>query len=163
MNANAQQGLVLLAEDNEDDAFFFERAFRKAGFENPLRIVRDGVEVVDYLTGTGEYADLQDHPFPSLLLLDLNMGRRNGLEVLEWLEQPGVRQSLIVVVLTSSVSAADVSAAYARGANSYLVKPVELHQMMQLAELIGTYWLRANRPPSAPGPSRTLEPAAGRR
>src|SRR5581483_1794343 len=101
------------------------RAFAKANVPNPLIIVGDGDAAIAYLAGVDGYADRTRFPLPALVLLDLKLPRRSGLEVLEWIrKQPGVRR-IPVVVLTSSRQRPDVDCAYDLGANSYLVKPVE--------------------------------------
>ena len=85
------QATILLAEDDQNDVFFMQRAFSQARLLNPLKVVRDGEETIQYLQGEGVYADRVQYPFPVLLLLDLRMPRRNGFDVLEWLrQQPGL-------------------------------------------------------------------------
>ena len=117
------QATILLAEDDQNDVFFMQRAFSQARLLNPLKVVRDGEETIHYLQGEGVYADRVQYPFPVLLLLDLRMPRRNGFEVLEWLrQQPGLKR-LTVVVLTSSKEGPDINRSYDLGANSYLIKP----------------------------------------
>src|SRR5438132_514477 len=110
------QATILLAEDNPNDVFFMKRGFEKARLLNPLQVVHDGEQAVEYLQGTGPYADRTIHPFPFLLLLDLRMPRKNGFEVLEWLrQQPGLRR-LLTVVLTASKEGPDINRAYDLGA-----------------------------------------------
>ena len=136
--------LVLLAEDNSTDALMVRRAFRKANLNNPIEVVDDGDSAVAYLAGEGPYADRERYPLPVLLLLDLKLPRRSGLEVLEWVRgQPTVRH-LPVVVLTSSKENADVTGAYERGANSYLVKPVDPGHLQEMIKALGLYWLVLN-------------------
>src|SRR6476660_732111 len=114
---------ILLVEDDPNDVFFFERAAKKAGIGVPVHTVRDGQEAVNYLTGEGVYADREVHPFPVLMVLDLNLPQRHGLEVLRWLRNCKTCRTLLVIVLTSSRSELDIHEAYELGANSYLVKP----------------------------------------
>lgn len=138
---------ILLVEDDENDAFFFERAARKAGVENPLRIARDGREAVDYLAGKNFFADRVKHPLPGLVVLDINLPHYTGLEILRWIrEQAGLR-TLPVIILSSSSSEKDVREGYACGANSYLVKPGNPEEMVHLLQALKTYWLTVNRPP----------------
>lgn len=157
MNTTPNRGVVLLVEDDENDAFFFQRAFKKAGFSNDVQVVRDGIEAVAYLSGEGEFADRRRHPLPDLVLLDLKLPRRPGLDVLRWIRSEVAHREQIVVVLTSSTSEADLAEAYHAGANSYLLKPVASEQMLNLVQLIGNYWIRENR---FPIPSRSRPNAA---
>jgi CheY-like chemotaxis protein len=138
---------VLLVEDNATDALMVTRAFRKAGLANPVRVVTDGDAAVAYLSGEGAYADRAAHPLPALILLDLKLPRRSGLEVLAWLKaRPGLRR-LPVAVLTSSAEAPDVARAYDLGANSYLVKPTGADALLALVRALGGYWTGMNHPP----------------
>jgi len=103
---------ILLVEDEATDAFFFERAMKKAGVVNPLRVVTDGQQALDYLEGRGKFADRDTYPLPCLIVLDLKMPGTTGFEVLERIRgQPDLRK-LVVVVLTSSVSDDDIAKAY---------------------------------------------------
>ncbi len=138
---------VLLVEDDPDDVILTQRAFKKASVANPLHVVTDGEEAVAYLSGQGRFADRAEHPLPMLLLLDLKLLRRSGLEVLEWLRaQPGLRR-LPVVVLTSSKESRDVNRAYDLGVNSYLVKPVAFDSLQEMVHSLGFYWLMLNKSP----------------
>lgn len=138
---------VLLVDDDDDDVMFVKRGFRKAGILNPLRVARDGDEAVEYLGGTGTYADREANPLPVLVLLDLKMPKRTGLEVLEWVKgQPGLRR-IPIVMLTSSTIDTDIARAYDLGANSYLVKPVSHEGLIELTKTLKGYWLMMNEPP----------------
>lgn len=138
MNAPRHHPIVLV-EDNPDDVLLMQRAFRKLNLLNPLRILQDGQEALEYL---GQ-ADLD---VPALILLDLKLPRRSGLEVLEWLRaQPRLRRCP-VVVLTSSKEAPDVQSAYDLGANSYLIKPVEFQAFIDMVGTLNLYWLMLNQP-----------------
>jgi CheY-like chemotaxis protein len=127
---------VLLTEDNSDDVFFFQNAFKKAGATGVLHAVSDGLEAVEYLSGEGAYSDRIVYPFPDVLLLDLNMPRMNGFEVLEWVRQHPTCRRLIVHVLTSSCREADIQRAYALHANSYLVKPSRVDQLVDFVKTL---------------------------
>lgn len=141
---------VLLVEDNEDDILFVQRAFRRAKLSNALPVVEDGDDAVAYLSGEGEYADRSRHPMPTLILLDIKLPRRSGLEVLEWLRaQPGLRR-IPVVMLTSSKESADVDRAFDLGASGYLVKPVDFDGLLEMVKTIGVYWMVMSELPSAP-------------
>src|SRR5690349_19737256 len=123
-------GVFLLVEDNADDVVLVKRAFAKAKVLNPLHITRRGEEAIDYLSGTGKYANRAEFPLPGLVLLDLNMPGLSGFDVLRWIrQQPGLR-TLRVVVLTSSDETRDVNLAYQLGANSFLVKPVDFERFV---------------------------------
>ena len=136
---------ILLAEDDPNDVLLLERAFRKAGLGECLRVVCDGEQAVDYLAGRGTYADRERFPLPFMLLLDLKMPGIDGFGVLQWLRaQPALKQ-LLVVVLTSSNLQADVDRAYGLGANSYLIKPIEFEEMVGLILRFEAYWKEINR------------------
>jgi len=139
--------LILLVEDDPNDASLIKRAFRKANLANPVRHVEDGDQAVAYLAGDGEYADRSRHPLPVLVLLDLKLPRRSGLEVLAWIRaQPGLKR-LPVAVLTSSRESADINGAYDIGANSYLVKPVSFDSLIEMVRALDVYWLILNEHP----------------
>lgn len=139
---------ILLVEDEENDVMLLQRAFRRSGMLNPLQVVRHGDDAVAYLEGTGEYADRAKYPLPVLVLLDLKLPRRTGLEVLEWVkERAGVRK-IPIVVLTSSKNDTDVDRAYELGANSYLVKPVSFETLLELVKSLELYWLVLNERPN---------------
>ena len=136
--------VILLAEDNENHVLLIRRAFEQAGLVNPLYVVSDGEEAVAYLKGQGKYANREEYPLPCLLLLDLKMPRKDGFEVLEWIrQQPGLF-ALRVVVLTSSQLPADTNRAYEAGANSFLVKPSDFQNYVELTEFINGFWLQFN-------------------
>ncbi len=114
---------LLLVEDNEDDVFIFKRAYRQAQVGHPLQVVNDGEEAYDYLTGGGGFADRAKHPLPFLVLLDLKLPFKSGLEVLEAIRATPELERLCVVVLTSSAEERDIARARELGAQAYLVKP----------------------------------------
>jgi CheY-like chemotaxis protein len=137
----------LVAEDDENDVFFLQRAFQQANIENPLHVVRDGQEAIEYLSGEGKFSDRSLYPLPHLFLLDLKMPRKTGLDVLGWLhEQPELR-CLPVLVLSSSAQRTDIERAYELGANGFVVKPASLERRVELAKLIGSFWLGFNEGP----------------
>src|SRR5687768_12255012 len=99
MNAS---GCILLVEDDQNDVLFMERALRKAHVPNQVCVSHDGREAVDYLSGTGPFADRNQHPLPCLIILDLKMPRMTGMDVLQWLREQPVLSCLPVIVLSSS-------------------------------------------------------------
>jgi CheY-like chemotaxis protein len=127
---------VLIAEDNEDDLILLRRAFDKANLRNPLYVVRDGTEAIDYLSAQGAYSDRDLHPFPALLLLDLKMPKLTGLDVLNWIRRRSVLASLPVVVLSNSPERIDGDRCYELGARSYLVKPADFRQLVELVKQV---------------------------
>ena len=135
---------ILLVEDNPDDAELLEYAFRKAGIANPLLAVTDGDAAVEYVGGTGAYADRQRHPLPELILLDLKLPRRSGFEVLAFIRGQEATRHTPVVVLTSSSQHADIQRAYEAGTNSYLVKPVGRDALIEMARSLKAYWIKLN-------------------
>jgi CheY-like chemotaxis protein len=146
-----QGGAILLVEDDPNDALLVQRAFRKANLANPVHLVSDGDQAVAYLGGEGGYADRQRHPVPVIVLLDLKLPRRSGLEVLTWIRQQPRLKRLPVVILTSSKESADVNRAYDLGANSYLLKPVDFTALLELVKALNLYWIVLNEPPAVAG------------
>lgn len=143
---------VLLAEDDPTDALLIRRALGKLHVAADLRVVADGEAAVAYLAGEGPYADREQHPFPVLVLLDIKLPRRSGLEVLAWLRtRPGLRR-LPAVMLTASQESSDVNRAFDLGANSYLVKPVEFEALQEMLRSAGLYWLVHNQRPETHEP-----------
>lgn len=140
---------ILLVEDNYNDVLLIKRAFRKADIKPPMSLVCDGEEAIAYLSRQGKYTNLETYPVPLLVLLDLKLPRRSGLEVLEWIRQNPKLKRLLVVVLTSSAENSDLERAYDLGVNSYLVKPVRFEDFVSLIELIDAYWFRANQTPQS--------------
>lgn len=136
--------LILCAEDDANDAFLLQRAFEKVGMEWPLLMVNDGMEAISYLAGQPPFDDRTQHPLPALLLLDLKMPRKNGLEVLTWVRSTPELQTLPVLMLTSSNQETDVHRAYALGANGYLVKPNDPRELLSMVEAIRAFWVHQN-------------------
>ena len=137
---------ILLGEDDESDAEMTVRALRANGLLNDVVVARDGVEVLDYLRRQGAWSG-RGGGLPGLLLLDIKMPRRNGLEVLREIRDDPVLKVLPVVVLTSSRESPDVHQAYALGANAYVVKPVGFEEFTDAVQRIGAFWAMVNEPP----------------
>ncbi|HEX2973709.1 MAG TPA: response regulator [Tepidisphaeraceae bacterium] len=136
---------ILQVEDEEADVFLLQHAFKRAGIQNPVSVVRDGQEAIDYLSGKGEFADRLKHPLPCLMLLDLKLPRIGGLEVLEWVRQQPNLAGLVVVVFSSSAMLSDIERAYALGASSYIQKPSSIENTNQVAQLLKGWWLGFNQ------------------
>jgi CheY-like chemotaxis protein len=141
------QSVILLAEDREDDILLVRRSFAKAYISNPLQVVRDGVEVVAYLEGEGKFSNREEYPLPDLLLLDLKMPKMDGFEVLKWVREHPTLRPLPIVVLTSSERMRDVNVAYQLGANSFLVKPMDFENFVEMSRFLTGFWLNLNKPP----------------
>src|SRR5437867_13449550 len=131
---------ILLADDDPNDVLLIQRAFQKAGLPHILKVVSDGSDAIDYLSGRGEYSDRQRFPLPFLVLLDLKMPGTDGFDVLQWARAQPEFKRLLIVVLTSSNLQADVDRAYELGANSYLVKPVGFDETVNLVQRFQAYW-----------------------
>jgi len=133
---------VLLVEDDPDDVQIAKRAFEKGNIANPLFVVRDGEEAMEFLQHTGRYADAAQAPRPGVILLDLNLPRLDGREVLGLIKKDPNLLRIPVVVLTTSADEADVLECYEGGANTYITKPVEFGKFLEAVITIGEYWLR---------------------
>jgi CheY-like chemotaxis protein len=144
---NQESMPILLVEDDYNDVLLIQRAFRKVEIEPPLAIVSDGDEAIAYFTRQGKYTDTETYPTPLMILLDLKLPRRSGLEVLAWIRQHPQFKRLLVVVLTSSQEHSDIAQAYDLGANSYLVKPINFNDFVTLIKLINAYWFQVNQKP----------------
>jgi len=142
---------ILLAEDSADDVFLIRSAFKKNGFQDPIYVVSNGEQVLKYLKAEGPYADRKEYPVPHLLLLDLNMPRLNGFEVLSWIRGRQEWMCLPVIVLTTSFYGPEIKRAYDLGANSFITKPPEFSHLVASLKEVGEHWLRRAILPQ-PGP-----------
>jgi CheY-like chemotaxis protein len=162
MLARSEEPVILLADDGEDDVLMFRRAFSDVGFESALHVVRHGEETISYLKGEGKYANRDEYPLPTLLLLDLKMPRKNGFEVLEWVrQQPGLR-GMLIVVLTTSERVEDINRAYKLGANSFLTKPLNFSEFREMLASLHTYWVTLNHPPVSERPAKDDQSGNGK-
>jgi two-component system response regulator len=140
---------ILLVEDNADDELLTTRAFKKHAIKNQVIVARDGVEALDYLFGTGAHAGRDMSIWPQVILLDLNLPRLSGLDVLRRIRGDERTKSLAVVILTSSKEEEDIIRSYALGANGYVRKPVEFDAFNDAVKTLGLYWLLLNETVSA--------------
>jgi two-component system response regulator len=138
--------IILLVEDNADDELLTQRALRKNNILNELVVVRDGQEALDYLFGQGAFAGRDLDLQPQVILLDLNLPKIGGIDVLKRLRADPRTDKLPVVVLTSSQEDDDVVRSYQHGANSYVRKPVDFVQFTESVRQLGLYWLVINQP-----------------
>jgi CheY-like chemotaxis protein len=144
------RAIILLAEDDSSDVFLMKRALDKANITHPMNVVRDGEEAIDYICGHGQFADRKAHPFPAILLLDLNMPKKTGFEVLEWVRSQTNYKRLPIVILSTSNQEHDVRRAYDLGANSYLTKPSHFDDLVEMVKMVDANWLKINVPPPVP-------------
>lgn len=138
---------ILMAEDSAMDAEMTLRALRRHNLGNRVHWVHDGAEALEFLYRTGAYAGRDPAHTPRLILLDLNMPRVNGIEVLRRIKSDALVRAIPVVVMTSSNEESDVVESYRLGVNSYVVKPIEFGAFAEVVAKIGLYWVLANRVP----------------
>jgi CheY-like chemotaxis protein len=131
---------ILLADDSADDAEFIRMALKTAGVGNPIVVVNDGDEAIDYLRGKGAFANREKFPLPKVLLLDLVMPRIDGFEVLEWIRSQADLKQMLLIVLSGHQGLREVNRAYALGANSFLFKPADPAEIRNLVESFSEYW-----------------------
>jgi len=134
---------VLYGEDDENDVFLVQRAFKNAGIENPLKVARTTDEAIEYMRSAGR----GQNPIPSLILLDLNLPRTSGFEVLKWIRQQPRLGKAPVLIFTSSAREEDVEKGYELGANAYLVKPSDPEKLFEMVRVLKDFWLVQNRGP----------------
>ncbi|HEV8542018.1 MAG TPA: response regulator [Verrucomicrobiae bacterium] len=142
-----QDGLILIADDSEDDLLLLKRAFVKTGVLNPIHVVKTGSETVAYLKGDGKYADREQFPFPTILLLDLHMPEGDGFDVLKWIRDKSASGGPLIIVLSRLDEIKNINRAYALGANSFLTKPGDPAELQQLIKTFHGYWLLRNKAP----------------
>ncbi len=138
---------ILLVEDNRDDVDLTLRALKQHKLVSEVVVVEDGAEALDYLFARGRYADRNPEAVPQLVLLDINLPKLSGLEVLKQLREDVRTKLLPVVMLTTSREERDVAESYASGANSYVQKPVDFAAFTEAVRQLGVYWLVLNETP----------------
>jgi CheY-like chemotaxis protein len=139
---NGRPAIILLAEDDPGDQELTRRALEEGTIRNELHIVKDGEEALDYLLHRGPYANPTTSPRPDLLLLDLNMPKIDGRQLLQRIRADERLRRLAVVVLTTSQDEADIIRTYDLGANSYITKPMELRKFIQVIQALEAYWFQ---------------------
>jgi CheY-like chemotaxis protein len=141
---------ILQVEDDANDVFLLQRAFLEVGINNPVQVATDGETAIEYLQGTGVYANRVKYPLPGLVLLNLKLPRISGREVLQWIRsRPGLKR-MIVIVFTSAQYAGDIGLAYELGASSFVFKPTDFTHYSEIARSLKAWWLRCNRFPDLP-------------
>jgi CheY-like chemotaxis protein len=146
---NNSNPTILYVDDDDNDVVLLKHAIRSASLRFNVQSVTDPENAISYLSGDGPYSDRKCFPVPSLVLLDLKMPRMNGLEVLTWIRNQPLLKRMVVIVLTASSHAMEINSAYELGANSYLVKPVELTSLVEMVKGIAGYWMSLNVPAMA--------------
>jgi len=135
---------ILQVEDDENDVFLLRRVFEQAGITSPLHVVTDGEMAIDYLSGAGKFVDRQKYPLPCLVLTDLRLPKKSGLELLRWIRHEPRLKRLVVVLFSSSALPQDVDLAYELGANAYIQKSSDPQQLREIAQLLKGWWLGYN-------------------
>ena len=154
MGKAAEAALILMAEDDPEDAMLARDALQEAKLLNPLVVVEDGQQLMDYLQGTGAFAPPYPTVHPGIILLDLNMPRMDGKEALAEIRSDPKLRDIPVLVLTTSKAEEDVLRSYELGANSFIVKPVTFEGLVDVMRSIETYWFEIVRLPAHQGAAR---------
>ncbi|MCH8007159.1 MAG: response regulator [Planctomycetes bacterium] len=144
---------ILVADDDPDDRLLLQDALREARLKNGVDFVNDGVELMDYLNRRGDYENLAGSPYPGLILLDLNMPRKDGREALKEIKSDAQFRRIPVVVLTTSKAEEDIFRTYDLGVNSFIVKPVTFDSLVDIMRTVTSYWLQiVSLPPNGREP-----------
>jgi CheY-like chemotaxis protein len=141
-----RQFTVMLVEDDLNDIFLVKRAFKIAHIYNPLQVVTDGQEAINYLRGMEKYSDRQTYPLPQLIVMDIKMPRKSGFEVLDSVKHDPLLRRIPIVIVSSSDNPSDINRAYELGANAYMVKPMNFKAVEHLFESITHYWVECAKP-----------------
>lgn len=142
---------ILLADDDEEDRMLTSEALAESRVANDLRFVQDGEELLDYLYRRGKYTNPSEAPMPGLILLDLNMPRKDGREALREIKADRDLRRIPVIVLTTSKAEEDIYRTYDLGANSFITKPVHFHSLVNVMKEIGKYWIEIVELPDGKG------------
>jgi two-component system response regulator len=144
---NGETGYILLVEDSEDDVDLTLRALARQKIANAVEVVRDGAEALDFLFARGVYAGRDPRDLPQLVLLDINLPKLSGIQVLRRMRENQVTSMVPVVMLTTSEQDEDVVESYSSGANSYVQKPIDFEEFAEAVKQLGVYWLLVNQGP----------------
>ncbi len=131
---------ILIADDDPEDRMLAAEALKESRLANDIRFVEDGEELVDYLTYRGRFTDPDDAPRPGVILLDLNMPRKDGREALREIKENSELRRIPIIVLTTSKAEIDIYRSYDLGVNSFIVKPVTFDSLVEVMQVIGKYW-----------------------
>lgn len=137
---NQSNHIILIADDDPDDRLLIKEAFEESEWKNPLHFVQDGVELLEYLFRKEKYADMADEALPDLILLDLNMPRKNGIEALEEIKNDEKLKTIPIIVFTTSKAEEDILRSYNLGVNSFITKPVSFDLLVELTRSLAKYW-----------------------
>jgi CheY-like chemotaxis protein len=149
MKEKSQPTVILMAEDDADDRLLVRDALAECACEADLRFVENGEELLDYLTRRGKFEGPSHAPRPRLIILDLNMPRKDGRDALREIKSNEALRAIPVVVLTTSGADTDIDAIYQLGANSFISKPVQFEQLVNLMRLLGQYWFKTVQLPES--------------
>ena len=150
MDRNRRPITILMADDDEEDRMMTKEAWEESRLANDLRFVEDGEELLEYLKHKGKYADPADSPWPGLILLDLNMPKKDGREALREIKADTELRRIPVVVMTTSKAEEDIFRSYDTGASSYIVKPVTFEGLVAIVKGLEKYWFEIVDLPSVP-------------
>jgi CheY-like chemotaxis protein len=131
---------ILLAEDDEDDYLLISEALKESRLANKMHWVKDGEELMDYLHRRGDFADPERSPFPGIILLDLNMPRKDGREALKEIKTDPALRKIPIIILTTSKAEEDILRSYDLGVNSFIRKPVQFEDFVEMVKVLGRYW-----------------------
>jgi CheY-like chemotaxis protein len=142
MTGNTKPITILMADDDPEDRMMTQEAFEESHLANDLRFVENGVELMDYLQRRGKFSDPATSPRPGLILLDLNMPKKDGREALEEIKRDPKLKNIRIVVMTTSKAEEDILKTYDLGASSYVTKPVTFAALVDVIQTLGKYWLQ---------------------
>jgi CheY-like chemotaxis protein len=141
---------LLVVDDDENDLLFMRRAISRAEISNPVQVVRDGQQAIDYLAGTGSFADRIQFPLPGLIITDYQLPLKSGFDLLKWLRsRPGLKR-IPVILLSSTANPAEMSAVFDAGGNAFVVKPTGMLELVDLFKAIKEFWINFNQVPPIP-------------
>ena len=151
LNGMAEK-IILLAEDSQDDQILFKRVLSKVGILNPVYVVPDGAQALAYLKGEGEFCVRERYPLPDVLVLDIRMPKVDGFELLAWVQGQPHLNRLLRIVLTQLDQIDDIESAYKLGADTFLIKPLQSAEMVNLVTFYHGYWTLQAAPSPSPAP-----------